>query len=57
MSEQINIDAIMEEIRTEAEKHRGKEQLPDFDPEALTQAQTCDGADHADEPGDQNLPG
>ena len=35
MSEQINIDAIMEEIRAEAEKHRGKEQLPDFEDQPI----------------------
>lgn len=30
MSEQINIDAIMEEIREEAGRNRSKEALPDF---------------------------
>ena len=31
MSEQINIDAIMKEIRAEAERNSACEELPDFD--------------------------
>ena len=43
MSEQINIDAIMDEIRAEAEKNGSCEQLPDFNDQPIMEPRVRNG--------------